>query len=299
MLSILPSLLYLFCIAGNLSSSGLKNPHEELRKKLAAISSGYKATVGVAVIHLERGDTVTLHNDAQYPMQSTYKFPLALAVLHQADQGKIRLDQKIHISKEDLMEDTWSPLKKDYPKGNVELTIAKLLAYSVSQSDNIACDLLFNLMKGPLNVNNYVHGLGIKDIEILNTEREMHSNSDLQYKNRCSPMAMTKLLEGFYEKKYLSDSLTRFLIRLMTESTNSSNRIRGMLPKGTIVAHKTGTGSLKHAIIPACNDIGIITMPDGSHVALSVFVSRSAESYAVTEKLIAMLAKEVFDYFNK
>ena len=81
-------------------------------------------------------------------MQSVYKYPLALAILNQVDKGIFSLEQKIHIKKEDLLPDTWSPLRKKYPDGNADITLDELLNITVSQSDNNGCDILFRLIGG-------------------------------------------------------------------------------------------------------------------------------------------------------
>ena len=65
-------------------------------------------------------------------MQSVYKFHLALAVLADVDQGKLSMDQKVFIRKEELIPDTLSPMADKYPNGDIELTIGELLFHTVS-----------------------------------------------------------------------------------------------------------------------------------------------------------------------
>ncbi len=292
------ALLLLF---SNCHAAGVPQKNNgELRKQLLLIVSQYKAKVGLALRHIEKGDTLTLNNSRHYPMQSVYKFPLALAVLEAVDKGQLSLSQTYRLHKNDLLDDTWSPMKIKYPEGNVDLSLAQLLDYSVSKSDNIACDLLFKMMKGTAPVNDYIHRLGFKDIEIRATEQEMHRSEPAQYENWSRPMTLCMILEKFYQKKILSDSSHRFLMRLMIDSQNDPARIKGMLPAETAVAHKTGTGSRRGDTLIACNDVGIITMPDGGHLALSVLVTQSAETYEATRELIARLSKCVYDfYFGK
>jgi beta-lactamase class A len=74
--------------------------------------------------------------------------------------------------------------------------------------------------------------------------------------------------------------------------------LKGALPNEIQVAHKTGTGSLDTTMIDACNDVGIIYLPNGKHLAVSVFVMNSTESYSTTEKLIAILTKEIFEFYK-
>lgn len=271
-----------------------------LRSQLSQLISGHHANIGIALKNLENGDTLTLNNTIRYPMQSVYKFPLAIAVLHQVDRGKMTLNQKIHIGKKELRTGTWSPMRDKYPDGNIDLTLAELLNYTVSQSDNNGCDILFRLMGGAAKVEKYIHGLGFNQVGIKYTEEEMHRKWEAQFDNAINPFDMVQLLEGFFRQKYLSDTMSRFLMNLMIESTNSPKRIKGLLPAETVVAHKTGTsGSNNKGITAAVNDIGIITLPDQRHIAIAVFITNSSEAFDTNERIIARIAKTVFDFYSK
>jgi beta-lactamase class A len=269
-----------------------------LKQKITDYLQTKKAEVGVALYEIESGDTLTIDDNKQYPMQSVYKFHLALAVLKQVDQGKFKLDQKIVVAKSDLLPKTWSPIRDKYPDGNVELTLAEILEFTVSKSDNNGCDLLFRLLGGPEKVNQSIHSLGVKKINIAFTEDEMHQSFDAQYSNWTTPYATVELLKSLYEGKLLSKKSTDFLMQVLINTSTGLNRIKGLLPEGTIVAHKTGTSGANDAgVISAVNDVGIITLPNGQHLALAVFVSYAKETEAECEKIIAEVSKMVWEVF--
>jgi beta-lactamase class A len=267
------------------------------RIKIQEIASEAKGTVGVAVMNLETRDTFTLNANLRYPMQSVFKFPLALAILDQVDKGKLTLDQKIHIRKEELLP-TWSPIKKKYPEGNVDLPIREILGYTVSQSDNNGCDILFRLLGGTSRVNKYVHSIGIDSIAIAATEEEMATAWNVQFTNWAKPTAILQLLDGFYKGKYLSKSSTAFLRKLMEETSTGTGRIRGLLPKGTVVANKTGTsGTSDKGLAYATNDVAIVTLPNGKHFAIVVFVCNATADEKTRDAVIAKITKVFWDYF--
>lgn len=86
----------------------------------------------------------------------------------------------------------------------------------------------------------------------------------------------------------------------MKQTETGKNRLKGQLPKGTVVAHKTGwSGTNKDGITAAVNDIGIVFLPNGRHFFISVFVTESTEDGDANEKIIADIAKVTWDYFNK
>ena len=272
----------------------------EFAKNIEAIAKEARGVVGVGIMDLKSRETVVLNPSHKFPMQSVFKFPLAMAILDQVDKGKFTLAQKIHVTKQDVSPKTWSPLSKKYPDGEVDLTLAELLGYTVSMSDNNACDILFRLLGGPKNVEDYIRTLGVKDIAIVATEEEMSKHWDVQFTNWCRPAAMLQLLDVIYKGKKLSQTSNDFLLKVMTETTTGPNRIRGLLPKDAKVAHKTGTSNTNEkGITAASNDAGIMTLPNGKQVAVVVFVSNAAADEKTRDAVIAKITKAAWDYYLK
>jgi beta-lactamase class A len=300
------TLYYLvFAAAGVLAAScsadeqsPLPQTKETLQAQLQEIIGQYDATVGVSIVALEDNDALTLNNGHHFPMQSTFKFPLALAVLKLVDQQKLSLEQKVHVTKDMLRPNTWCPMLDKYPNGG-DVTVAELLDYSASQSDNNACDILFDLVGGTAKTEAFIHGTGVTDIAIKATETEMATGWDVQYTNWVTPAAMTQLLGRFYGEQDLTKKSNDFLMKLMADSPTSKQRLKGMLPEHTVVAHKTGTSDTNEdGLIGAVNDIGIITLPNGKHLAIAVFVSDTKESYETAELIIARIARAAWDYYT-
>jgi beta-lactamase class A len=274
--------------------------HDSLRTQIELIVAQVHATIGVAVAGIETGDTLTINGDGRFPMQSVFKFPLALALLDQVDKGQFTRKQKIHVRKVDLLPRTWSPLRDKYPQGDVDVSLEELITYTVSQSDNNGCDIIFRLLGGPKKVDGFIHGLGVADIAIVANEEAMHKDDQVQYRNWSSPKAMAQLLKRLFLKEVLSQESTEFLWNLMVNTSTGPKRIKGLLPKGTVVGHKTGSsGTDDNGLTAATNDAGIITLPNGNHIVLVVFVSRSKDGENACEDAIARIAKLVWDAYAK
>ena len=272
---------------------------DSLRRKIENIIKTKRADVGVAICGLESGDTVTLNGNRHYPMQSVFKFPIALAVLSQIDKGRFSFSQKIEIPKKDLLPGLYSPIRDKHPDGAI-LTIAEILEYTVSKSDNVGCDVLLRLIGGPQAVENYFAKNNFKDISIKINEEVMQNNWDMQFKNWTTPKAANEVLSHFYhnKKNALSKKSHGFIWKVMKETETGKEKLKGQLPKGTVVAHKTGwSGTNKEGITAASNDIGIVFLPQGQYFFISVFVADSKEDTATNEKIIAGIAKAAWDYF--
>jgi len=271
---------------------------DSLKAKIESSLAGKKATIGISIIGPGGKDTLSINGNKHFPMQSVYKFPIALAVLDRVDRGTMTLGQAIHISKADLVPDTWSPLRNAYPAGNVDLPLDSLLKYTVSYSDNNGCDILLRLLGGTHVVDRYVRNLGISDMSIVATENEMHQGWEVQYRNWSSPRAMARLLQLYSDGGILSEASRNYLWQLMAATATAPGRIKGWLPPEAIVAHKSGSsGTNDEGLAAATNDIGIIAFPDGRRVALAVFVSDSDASDVERDAVIASIARAVWDAY--
>ena len=94
----------------------------------------------------------------------------------------------------------------------------------------------------------------------------------------------------------LSEATTTLLLELMRNSHFGGDRIKGGLPRGTEVANKTGTGGRNAVgITGATNDFGLITMPDGRHIAIAVFVKDSAADGWTREDVISRITEAVWN----
>lgn len=271
-----------------------------LKRALQEIIQGKNATIAVSVSGIEDAFELNINAHKKLPLLSVFKFHIGLAVLDQVDQGKLKLDQKILITKEELLQNTWSPIREKYPNGNIELCLSEILYYTVAQSDNNGCDILLKIIGGTEVVQQFINGKGIQKFQIKANEQKMHEGFDLMYLNWTTTRSSNELLKKFYQEKIVSKKTTDFLMKIILETNTGANKIVAQLPKGTPVAHKTGaSGKNEKGLTIAENDIGLITLPNGKHYAISIFVSDSMESDATNVKIIADISKKVWDYFTK
>jgi beta-lactamase class A/beta-lactamase class A VEB len=271
-----------------------------LQQKIRQIISDKHAVVGVSIIGNNGKDTVSVNGERHYPMQSVFKFHIALAVLSQIDRGKLSFTQKIKIEKKDLLPNLYSVIRDRYPNGTT-LSIDTILAYTVSESDNVGCEVLLKLLGGPQQVQAYFGRNHFKDLSIKYNEVTQQANWDLQFQNWTTPKAANEVLASFYynKTKLLSQKTHAFIWKLMKETTTGRDRLKGELPVNTMVAHKTGSsGANKQGMTAAVNDIGIVFLPNGQHYFISVFVTSSREDTATNEKIIADISKAAWGYFT-
>lgn len=273
----------------------------ELKKEISKITEGKKATVAVSVLGIDFPFQYNNNNaEKKLPMQSVFKYHIALAVLDLVDQGKLSLDQKVFIKKSELLPNTWSPIREKNPEGNFEMPISELIEYSVAMSDNVGCDVLLRLIGGPKVVNDYIVSKGVKNTQIVYNEELMQSAWKNQYENYTTMKSATRLLKDFYKGKILSKKSTEFLLAVMYRTSTGLNKIVEQLPKYAKVAHKTGSSGKNNAgLTGAENDIAIITLPNGKTYAIAIFVSDSMETWEVNCNMISDISKVVFENLEK
>lgn len=282
-----------------LSFSAFGQSKNELRQELNKIISSKNATVGISIKGIEDKDTLSINGNLKAPMMSVFKFHIALAVLNKVDEGKLSLTQEVFIKKKDLHENTWSPMREDFPDGNVNLTLDKLLRYTVSHSDNNGCDILIDLVGGTKVIQKFINQQGIKDFVIKVNENQMRSWKNL-YVNTTTPLATTALLEKFFKGEIIKESTTKYLYQIMVETSRGLTWMKAGLPENTELAHRTGiSGTNDDNLRVAMNDIGIVKLPNGKHFILSVYLKNITEKQEDTEKIIADITKATWDYFAK
>lgn len=271
------------------------NSLNSLRDEILQCIKKYDAKVGVAVI-VNDTDTLTVNNCDKYPMMSVFKFHQALAVCHHLQKKGMPLDSVINISKKELRENTYSPLRDRFPEGNIRISLSELMEYTLQLSDNNACDILFNRILSIKDTDRYIRSLGIDDFSIEIDENDMHENLANCYRNWTTPMAAVRLINLFLDGDAVSGEYYDFIKRTMTECTTGICRLPYPLKNtGAVIGHKTGTGDKNSdGRYIGINDIGFIDLPDGDRYLIAVFVKDSAEGYETTERIIAEISSIVY-----
>ncbi|HEX6279644.1 MAG TPA: class A beta-lactamase, partial [Pyrinomonadaceae bacterium] len=269
------------------------------QNKLAEIANAASGKVGVFALLMEDSRSVSVNGNERFAMQSVVKLPVAMTVMRQVNEGKFKLGEKIKFTTDDLANPNQrSPLRDKNPKGG-EATIDELIRLAIVESDGTACDVLTRIAGGPSAIESVIDSFEIDGMQMKRTHKEFGKDWDMQYENWATPEAAVELLEALMPTNETGhrdlDPTYTIIYERMLESLPGKNRLKGQLPPGTPVAHKTGTGGTRNGVTSATNDVGIITLPNGKHVAIAVFVGDSSADEKSRELVIANMAKAVWD----
>lgn len=289
-----------------LSLASLSTAYSQNVLESIAIDSGGRLSASLLV--LETGQSLWILPDAPCPMRGVYRLPIVMAALAKVDQNKLKLEQKIVINKDDLIGEMQSSLLRDeHPDGNFKISVKELLHHAIANDDGTASDVLLRLLGGPTVVMQYLAQLGIQDIKVLDTEKEMGKSRNAQYRNTATPKAMIKLLQTLQEARALSPKSRDLLLKWMSDAETTPNsasspnpaRIKALLPASTPVAHKTGSSTSRNSMTAAHNDVGIIILPNGHHMAVAVFLTDSKAPHTSRDLTIAKITKVGWDAWAK
>lgn len=259
-----------------------------LETGLTALAAQAKGQVGIAVTHIETGQTTTVAGDKPLPTFSVMKLPVAIAILAEVEAGRLSLARTVHVSPADLVPggpgntERWADTPKD-------LTVQQLLDLSLVYSDNTSSEKLLALLGGPAGVTRKLATL--HQSQGLDVRGSFH-NTDPRKFNRATPAALVRLLASLWKGELVARPQLDLLLDCMTRSPNGVRRLRGRLPPGTPVADKTGTGGDG----AGTNDVGFITLPPGKgHLAVAVLIADSKLPPQQQEELIAAIARAAYD----
>lgn len=267
---------------------------QPLQQQIRSIAADAHGKVSVACSLPGTALNCDLDPTAHPPMQSVFKLPLGLTIMHQVEQGKFSLDQPIRFRPEDLiLPKPYSPLQDKYPDAGVDVPLRTLLQMTVSLSDNTAADILLRLAGGTKVVSEYIASLGITGFHLEDGERALHRDTSLQYRNWFEPRGAVQLLRTISDHSPLNAEHTALLLEWMRPSA-PTGRLDGDLP-GVRVAHKSGTSDVDNGVAHATNDIGLIALPDGRQLAIAVFVTDSTANQETREKVIARIGRAAYD----
>ena len=278
---------------GMLLSLSLFQSGSSLASRFDQIAQKAQGRVGAAVMLIENGDCAGIRMEEKFPMASVFKLPVGMAVLHRIDQGRLALDRKVLVKKSDFVAaGNYSAVRDRYPEGNAEISVRELLRLMMVVSDGTACDVLLRLAGGPASVTEYLKSLGVNELVVAVSQKEMSVSRESQNRNWATPTGAVQLLRTLHQSPSISRSSRSLLLQFMAECETGPQRIRGLLPQGTVVSHKTGSLGAQ-----ATNDVGIVTLPDGRKLAVAVFVSDSRAGETARERVIAEIARAAWDHY--
>ena len=268
-----------------------------LESRLAPLAKAHKGKVAIAVKNLTTDETYYLNADEPMPTASLIKVAVLVDTYLQADEGKIKLTDKVTLHDSDKVPGSGF-LTAHFSDGAM-FSIRDAVRLMVSVSDNTATNLVLDQV-GILNVNKRMEAWGCPNTRI-NAKVFRGSTTSVDPKRTekyglgsTTAREMVSIFEQIQGNERLRPALKQCVLAHL-RSNEDKDKFPRLLPSGTVIAHKDGSVS------NARTDAGLIYTPNGI-IAVCVLTNENSDQRWLSENagnmLCAKVAKEVYDHFN-
>jgi beta-lactamase class A len=294
----------------------------------------FPGKTGVAVMRIDGGDWVTGKRLGDlFPQQSVSKTWVAMTVLDMVDQGKLRLDQRVRITRDDLAVFHQPIRDRVIANGEIEESVLSLLEQAIRSSDNTANDSLLRTVGGPQAVRSFIARKNLGAIRFGPGERLLQSGiAGIEWRQEyaygrsfyaardaapyaqrksaldryladpvdgATPEAIVRALARLAKGQLLAPDSTRLLLDIMSHTSSGPNRLKAGVPAGWRFLHKTGTGQILPPVSTGYNDIGIMTAPDGTRYAVAVMIGDTTASIPDRMAFMQFVSRTVATYHQR
>ncbi|MBI4668077.1 MAG: serine hydrolase [Elusimicrobia bacterium] len=256
----------------------------QLTAELEAKVHRYPGRISVYLKDLHTTREWAHQPDQFMPSASLIKVPIAAAVLQKVESSEISLDEQIELTRKDRKSGSG---RLKWQKSGARFSVAELLFYLITESDNTAMQILVNRFGLDYFQDTFAK-LGLIATNIENDGLRLSSRPVLK-ENYTTAREMAELLEKIYKGELISREASQSLMELM-KHLKHKERLAKTLPQGWRIAHKTGL--LRHA----CHDAGIVFSPSGDYVL--VVLTWKGPDYRTTKRYISYLGKVTYRYYG-
>jgi len=245
--------------------------------------------LGVALVDKSGALLLGFNRDERFAMCSTFKAPLAAAVLIGAEGGKFGLEGEIPFSGDDILD--YAPVvKKNKKRGR--MSMGELAQAAVEVSDNSAANLLLPMLGGPEGLTSFMRAHGDTATRLDRNEPTLNENAEGDPRDTTTPAAMAGLMGRLFFRDMKPESVDK-LRSWFNASSTGDKRIKAGLPAGWTSGSKTGTCGT------AYNDVALVNAPNGDEYILAIYLDRPSVDAKKAEAAIAETARAALDFVGK
>ena len=264
-----------------------------LNEELETLSSESKARVIAVALHdLESGLRFSLRGDRWFHAASTIKVAVLLAIFRAADEGRLRLDDSLHVRNRFISAADGSSfhLTRDsdampelYQAIGRTAKISALAEGMIASSSNLATNLLLDFV-GVEYARNVLRDAQVDGVE-LRRGVEDYAAHERGINNEVTADGLVRLLSAL-RGGFLSPQSKEQAIGILLEQRFNS-MIPAGLPAHAAVAHKTGE------ISTACHDIGIVYLPEREPYVAVILTEFDSEGDGRRE-IVAAISEAIY-----
>lgn len=246
--------------------------------------------LGVCALDTGTRRSFAYHDEARFPLCSTFKVLLVGRVLQKVDAGQERLARILPYGPGDLLAHAPVTAQQVGHKGmNVEALCAATLVYS----DNTAANLLLATLGGPKAITDFARALGDRSTHLDRIEPDLNTPAPGQDLDSSTPSAMVALLEKIALGPVLAPPSRAMLVSWLLGNTTGDACLKAGLPSSWRVGDKTGGGANG-----ATHDLAICFPPGRAPILVAVYYTGSQAPTGERKKVLAEVGRLVAAEFQ-
>ncbi|MDJ0700071.1 MAG: class A beta-lactamase [Woeseiaceae bacterium] len=265
------------------SSEDKSAEFEEAISNLELKSGG---RLGVCVLGSLVGKPIGHRLNERFGMCSTFKLALAALILKESQEGRVDLESPVHYSQEDMV--LHSPVTSMHLERG-HMTVAELAEAAQKTSDNLAANLLLDLIGGPKGFTDKLREIGDTTTRLDRYEPEMNFVPVGEVRDTTTPLAMAATVRMLLAGALLSKENKQLIRTWMEETRTGLSRLRAGFPRNWRAGDKTGTG-IADGMPNKYNDIAVVWPDDETSIlVVTAYYDADGTYDEVRDKDVAVL----------
>ena len=221
---------------------------------------------------------------------STFKTLACAKLLADVEKELQSFDTSAVITKNAII--TWSPVTEKLIGENISLKQA--CSATMIMSDNTAANIVLTGINGPEALTKFMRSIGDKVTRLDRIEPDLNEALDGDKRDTTTPNAIVKSLHSLLFGDVLSEPSKIQLKQWMIDNKVTGSLLRSVLPENWSIADRSGAGGYGSRGITA-----VVWSKMRSPIIISIYLTQTDASFALRDKAIADIGKEIFTVYGK
>lgn len=259
-------------------------------KKIEQVESQLGARVGVSIYDVTDNKLWNYNGDTRFPLMSTFKTLACAKLLADVEKGLQSFDTPSVITASSII--AWSPTTEKLIGENISLKQA--CSAAMVMSDNTAANIVLSGIEGPNVLTQFMRSIGDDVTRLDRNEPDLNEALNGDKRDTTTPNAIVKSLHTLLFGDVLSQASKTQLKQWMIDTKVTGSLFRSVLPDNWSIADRSGAGGNGSRGITA-----IVWSDKRSPLIISVYLTQTDASFALRNKAIANIGKEIFILYSK
>lgn len=282
------SFIFLCCVL----SASAQRKDQTLQVEVENICKGFQGVVGVHILHLPSGKTVSVNADTVFPTASMVKIPILIGIMDKMRNGS--LDYHMNLMYRDSLLYPGEDILGAF-RDSAVVSLSKVIMLMLTTSDNTASLWLQSLAGSGTRINSILDSLGFKNTRVNSRTPGREDNRKKYGWGQTTPREMVELMKMIYQRKMLDERSSKQMLRLLGRNYWDEQAL-SEIPADIFVASKNGA-------VDASRSETLLVMAPSSPYIFSIITKEQKdtswgnenEGWVLAKKLSALLWK----YYSK